>query len=316
MPHSPIPSSPPDEPLLDVKYLRFLDTLYRTRRLSRTAELLGQSPPTMSIWLATLRDQLRDPLFVRTAEGMQPTPRTDALMPLVRQALASLRGIVTGPDSFEPGTAERQFRICMTDGSILTLLPRILAHMRISAPRVKIKAIKISTRTPRLMENGDADLALGLVPSLATGFYQQALFDQVWVCLVNPEHPFINKRLELAEYAQARHIDIPEGTGHAMLSEAMARSQVVRRVALEIPVYLGMPAIISSSDLIATVPSLTGHTLARRSGLSIYPCPVPIPPFTVMQYWHERVHLDPGHRWLRQVVYDVCADRTRAPAAL
>lgn len=304
-----------DEPLPDVKYLRFLDTLYRTRRLSRTAELLGQSAPTMSIWLAALREQLHDALFVRTPGGMQPTPRTEALIPLVRTALASLRGIVAGPEAFDPETAQRQFRLCMTDGSMLTLLPRILAHLRLRAPQVKLKAIKISARTPRLLENGDADLALGFVPTLATGFYQQALFDQVWVCLVNPDHPVISKRLDLATYAQARHIEIPEGTGHAMLADALARHQIARQVALEIPVYLGMPAIISCSDLIATVPSLTGHTLARRSGLSIYPCPVPVPAFTVMQYWHERVHLDAGHRWFRQVIHEVCADRTRTPAA-
>lgn len=302
-----------DESLPDVKYLRFLDTLYRTRRLSRTAELLGQSAPTMSIWLAALREQLRDALFVRTPGGMQPTPRTESLMPLVRNALDSLRGIVAGPGSFDPQTAERQFRLCMTDGSMLTLLPRILAHLRLQAPQVKLKAIKINARTPRLLESGEADLALGFVPTLATGFYQQALFDQVWVCLVNPDHPEIGKRLDLETYAQARHIEIPGGTGHAMLADALARHQVMRRVALEIPVYLGIPAIISSSDLIATVPSLTGHTLARRSGLSIHPCPVPVPSFTVMQYWHERVHLDAGHRWLRQAVHDVCADRTRTP---
>ena len=79
-----------EAPLVDVKYLRFLDVLYRTRRLSHAAELLGQSAPTMSIWLAALRELTGDPLFVRTPAGMQPTPRVETMMPLVRSALAAM----------------------------------------------------------------------------------------------------------------------------------------------------------------------------------------------------------------------------------
>ena len=66
--------------LLDPKSLRLLDLLYSTKSVTRAAERLGQSQPTVSIWLARLRRDLGDPLFVRTPEGMLPTPRIDALM--------------------------------------------------------------------------------------------------------------------------------------------------------------------------------------------------------------------------------------------
>ncbi len=68
-----------DPTLLDIKLLRLLDQLYTTRSVTRAAEALGQSQPTVSIWLAKLRDRLGDPLFVRTAEGMLPTPRNGVL---------------------------------------------------------------------------------------------------------------------------------------------------------------------------------------------------------------------------------------------
>ncbi|WP_341645492.1 LysR family transcriptional regulator [Thauera sp. SDU_THAU2] len=310
-PPRPDALAPGHTPLLDVKYLRFLDVLYRTRRLSHTAHLLDQSPPTMSIWLAALRERFGDPLFVRMADGMQPTPRVEAMMPLVRSALAALQGLVADPDDFDPGTATRHFRLCMSDGSILTLLPGLLSQIRRKAPNVRLEAIRIGADVPQLLANGEADLALGYLPVLENGFYQQALFEQVWVCLANPAHPLIRSGLDIDTYAAARHVDIPQGTGHAMLKAALARQQIQRQVCLEIPVYLGLPAIVSGSDLIATVPSLTGYTLARVSGLDVYPCPVPMPPFMVMQYWHERFHLDPGNRWLRRQVYEVCAGRGR-----
>ena len=292
----------PDDLLLDVKLLRFFDVLYSTRRLARAAEQLGQSAPTVSIWLTQLREALKDPLFVRTASGMLPTPRADALLPTVQEALRALRALSSEPRPFEPEHADRVFRICMTDGGMLTLLPHVLMRLRKLAPHVQVEVIKLGSDTAPLLESGEADLAIGLVPDLDAGFYQQALFDQVWVCLVNPEHPRVRNRLNTDDYSLEGHIDIVHGTGHRMLAAALERARVSRKVFVELPVYLGVPAIVSSSDLIATMPSRTGHTLARSFGLNLFACPVPVPPFTVKQYWHERFHHDAGHRWLRGLV--------------
>ncbi|MCW5652547.1 LysR family transcriptional regulator [Hydrogenophaga sp.] len=299
----------PDDPLLDVKLLRFFDALYTLRRLGRVAEQLGQSPPTVSIWLSHLRTALQDPLFVRTATGMQPTPRADALIGTVREALAAIRSLSEEPPDFNPAQDARGFRLCMSDGGMLTLLPQLLAHMRVHAPQVRLEAIKISPQTAAQLESGEADLAVGLVPDLDKGFYQQALFDQVWVCLVNPEHPRLRNTLDRQAYMREGHVNIVYGTGHRMLDAALERAQVTRQVFLEMPVYMGIPAIVSSSDLIATMPSRTGHALARSSGLSLFPCPIPVPPFTVKQYWHERYHHDPGLRWLRSVVQSLFLER-------
>ncbi len=62
------------EALPEPKLLQLFDVLYQCRSVTRAAEQLGQSQPTISIWLARLREQLNDPLFVRTPGGMAPTP--------------------------------------------------------------------------------------------------------------------------------------------------------------------------------------------------------------------------------------------------
>lgn len=306
----------PSDPLLDVKLLRFFDALYTTRRLGRVAEELGQSAPTVSIWLSQLRVALQDPLFVRTAAGMQPTPRADALIDTVREALSAIRSLNEEPKGFDPAQDARAFRVCMSDGGMLTLLPKLLAHVRVHAPHVRLEAIKINPQTAAMLEAGEADLAVGLVPDLDKGFYQQSLFDQVWVCLVNPEHPRLRNALDREAYMREGHVNVMHGTGHRMLDAALERAQVSRKVFLEMPVYMGIPAIVSSSDLIATMPNRTGHALARSFGLSLFPCPIPVPPFTVKQYWHERYHHDPGHRWLRSVVQSLFMERTVRAAEL
>ncbi len=293
-----------DAELLDLKLLRLFDLLYNNGSVTRTAEMLGQSQPTVSIWLGQLRRMLNDPLFVRTPAGMQPTPRADALVGIVREALDSLRRLSETQPDFDPSVAKRRFRICMTDASHITLLPQLLAHVRTQAPGVAIVAARIDADTPRALQAVDVDLALGVIPDLEAGFYQQTLFDQDWVCLANARHPRIGKTLSLKTYKAEAHIGIIYGTGHRLLDAALQAHGIERRVLLELPGFLGLPAIVSTTDLIASLPRQIGETLARLGDLRVDPCPVPIPTFAVKQHWHARYHHDAANRWLR----GVCAE--------
>jgi DNA-binding transcriptional LysR family regulator len=294
--------------LLDTKLLRLLDLLYTTRSVTRAAEQLGQSQPTVSIWLARLRKQLGDPLFVRTSEGMQPTPRTDALITVVREVLEGLRRLSESQSSFDPSTAQRRFSICMTDASHITLLPRLLSHVRALAPGVMLEATRIDASLARALQSGEADLALGFLPWLDAGFYQQPLFAQDWICLANAQHPRVvdeqAAHWNLGVYQAEAHIGISSGTGYQLLDNAVAALRITRQIRLELPGFLGLSAILSTSDLIATLPRHIGETLARAAGLRALPCPFAIPGFTVKQYWHARYHHDAANRWLR----GVCAE--------
>jgi DNA-binding transcriptional LysR family regulator len=292
----------PGDDLFDPKLLRLLDLLHRTRSVTQAAELLGQSQPTVSIWLARLRRRLDDPLFVRTPAGMQPTPRTEALIGPVREALAGLQRLSAREAPFDPARAERTFRICMTDASHVTLLPKLLAHVRALAPGIRIAAERIDERTAEALQSGEADLALGLVPWLDAGFYQQVLFPQDWVCLVNPRHPRVKKTLTRRLYEAEGHVVIVGGTGAGLLADALKRAKVSRRVVLELPGFLGLGAIVASTDLVATLPRHIGQTLSTSAGLTVHVCPVAVPPFTVKQHWHARAHHDSANRWLRAAV--------------
>jgi DNA-binding transcriptional LysR family regulator len=291
-----------DAALPDVHLLRLFDLLYSTHSVTRAAEQLGLSQPTVSIWLGKLRQQLHDPLFVRTPDGMQPTPRADELIVATREALEALRRVAAHGAAFEPASSTRRFSICMTDASHITLLPQLLAHVRALAPRVSLEAARIGDETAHALQAGEADLAVGLVPWLESGFYQQTLFPQDWVCLANPQHPRIGKSLTLRLYKDEAHIGIVAGTGAQLLVDALERHGVQRRIVLELPGFLGLAAIVSTTDLVATLPRHIGETLAAMGGLRVHACPVPVPPFTVKQHWHARYHHEPGNRWLRSVV--------------
>lgn len=296
--------------LLSIKLLRLFDLLYSTNSVTRAGEAMGQSQPTVSNWLGRLRRQLGDELFVRTAAGMQATPRAEELIVPVREALAALRRVAAPAEAFDPSVATRRFRICMTDASHITLLPRLLAHVRAAAPGVRLEAARIDEQTGQALQSGQADLAIGLVPWLESGFYQQVLYPQDWVCLVNARHPRIGaKGLGLRDYKAEAHIGIVGGTGIQLLEAALERQQVERRILLELPGFLGLAAIVSTTDLVATVPRHIGETLASSSAgvLNVHDCPVPVPPFTVKQHWHARFHQDSANRWLRALCEELFA---------
>ncbi len=301
----------PDTPLLDSNLLQLFVVLYNTRSVTRSAEQLNMAQPTVSIWLSKLRQQLNDPLFVRTPSGMQPTPVADALIISAREALESLRRISYWDEKFDPATVERKFCICMSDVANITLLPKILAHVRSVAPNIRLKASRIDRQTAQIMEAGEADLAIGLLPELGKGFYQQSLFSQDWVCLASPQHPRIQGVLTQAIYEQEGHIDVIPGTGHRLLSVAAESKGVRRRVVLELSAYLGLSVVVRTTDLLATLPRQMAETLAGIGNLKVYPCPFFVPSFAVKQHWHARVHHDAGNRWLRGICAELFVRRNK-----
>ena len=299
----------PDLELLDIKLLRLLDQLYDSRSVTRAAEALGQSQPTVSIWLARLRKHLNDPLFVRTADGMLPTPRTDALIGTVREVLQGLQRLNETALEFNPAVAERRFCISMTDASHITLLPRLLSHVRAIAPGIALEAGLINGGLAQALQAGEADLALGYLPWLDTGFYQQTLYSQDWICLVNARHPRLGSDLDAdmantwnqEVYQSEAHIAISSGTGYQLLDGTLASLTISRKILLELPGFLGLSAILSTTDLVATLPRHIGETLAHNAGLRVLPCPFAIPGFAVKQYWHERYQHDSANRWMRGI---------------
>jgi DNA-binding transcriptional LysR family regulator len=294
-------SDRPDTNLLDPRLLRLFDALFATGSVTKAADKLGQSQPTISIWLARLREELNDPLFIRSAEGMLPTPRAQALIGTAREALEKLRQLSELRPDFDPSLAKRRFSICMTDASHITMLPTILAHVRRVAPGIRIEATQIGPDTPQMLQSGDADLALGYISDLDAGHFQQTLFPQDWVCLVNAKHGRIGDQISIKEFKREGHVFIHSGTGHQLLDDALQKQRIVLDVVLELPGFLGLPAIVGTTDLLATLPRHIGETLAHNYGLRVLTCPLSVSGFSVKQYWHARFHHDSANQWLRSI---------------
>lgn len=288
--------------LPDPKLLRLFDLLYDLRSVTRVAERLGQSQPTVSIGLGRLRRQLGDELFVKTSAGMVPTPQADELIGPCREVLESLRRLTEREPTWNPRTAHRTFQICMSDASHVTLLPRLLATIRTEAPGVRLAAAPLDGNTAHTLGSGEADVAIGYAPWLGGGTAGQDLYRQDWVCLANPRHPRLRDGLGIAQFQTEGHVTVESGTGAELLDHALARARLTPKAVLELPGFLGLGPIIATTDLLTTLPRHIGETLARHFQLTVHDCPLPVEGFTVRQHWHLRNTDDPANRWLRETI--------------
>ena len=295
---------------LDLDWLRVFDEVFKTASVSRAADHLGIPQAAASAALIKLRAHFDDPLFSRTARGMLPTPYAQTIQPAIAAALGHLEQARNSRGGFVPAEATRTFRISMTDISEIVLLPTLLNHLRTVAPRVQVEIEKTAPETVRRLQDGDVDLAVGFMPQLDAGFYQQVLFAQNFVCLVAREHPTIGARLTRAAYAREGHVLVSaSGTGHAIVDKTLERAGIARPVVLRVPSFLGVARIVAETALIATVPLRYGELMATRESIRLMPVPYPLPHYDVKQHWHQRFHSDPGNAWLRRTIAELLGER-------
>ena len=293
-------------PDVDFRLLEIFQEVYRTRSVSEAAENIELSQPSVSIALGKLRKRFNDPLFVRTSKGMEPTPLAAELMERLSEALGLLASALQHRIVFDPKQSDRCFYICMTDISQIVLLPRLLNYLKDAAPSVRIMVINISADTPKLLESGEADLAIGFMPQLEAGFYQQKLFSQHFVCMLRKDHPRIGDSISLEQFTSEAHIQVTtSGTGHWIIDKVLAEKRLNRRIALRVPNFLGIGLIVANTDLLVTVPARLGEALASTPNLKTLAAPVAFPQYAVKQHWHERYHHDPRSQWLRRVVAEL-----------
>jgi DNA-binding transcriptional LysR family regulator len=291
---------------MDMKLLAVFDEVYKTRSVSRAGENLGLPQTSVSLALGRLRRQFNDPLFVRTSEGMVPTPHAASLLGPLRQALELLRVATKQQVLFDPAGSERRFRISMTDISHLEFLPGLVNRINTLAPSVRIEVLRITADTPKMLESGESDLAVGFMPELEAGFYQQRLFDQTFACVVRKDHPRIDLKVTTAAFKREKHVVITAaGTGHSLVEHELERLGVRHRVMLLLPTLPGVGNLLAHTDLVATVPERIAQMLVRIANVKALAPPFELPRFAIKQHWHERYQQDPANRWLRSVIAEL-----------
>ena len=299
---------------LDCKLLSIFYYIYKFKSVSVAAEHLAMSQPTVSNILNKIRLHYNDPLFLRIGNEMVPTELSKQLYPLVSEALSKVEIINNFSVNFDESASQQQFTVAMTDVSHLVLLPKISQYLKQHAPHVKLNVRAITSETSYQMANGEIDLAIGFLPQLENGFYQQKLFEQFYVVIASKDHPRLsNQHISVEQYLTESHIDIDAGVGHYHIANELLNLELKRNVLMRIPSYLGVGLVVQDTDSIATVPYYLSEVLLSRGNLQILPAPISFPTYSIKQYWHMSCHHKTSHQWLRHMCYEIFSQVNSMP---
>ena len=307
---------------LDLNLLKVFDAVMEERSVLRASQKVALSQSAVSHSLARLREMLDDELFVRTATGMQPTARALTMAPQVRQALRSLEAAVERP-TFAPASSTKPFTLAANDFTTMVLAPPLLKILSREAPAIDL-TIKPVTRIDlaEQIDLGRIDVAIGVFSSPPSRFRTALLFEYDDVLIVGGKRKF--GRLDNAKLATLPLVVVSFGgeqegaiggfiseRGLARRSEMYDRTALERalsdsdrpaRIAVTLPHFLAVPALLADSELAAIVPRPLAHALGQTQAITTHELPYTTTPVEVRLLWHERVEGEPSHEWLHDLL--------------
>jgi DNA-binding transcriptional LysR family regulator len=129
-----------------------------------------------------------------------------------------------------------------------------------------------------------------------------------FVLVARRGHPLAAQSLSLEAYAALDHVLVsPRGDTSGAVDRALADFRLKRRIALLVATYLALPAVLASSDLVATVPRRTAQQIAAMTAIEIMPLAIDLSVHVSMA-WHRRATSEPAQAWFRSLLIEAAKD--------
>jgi DNA-binding transcriptional LysR family regulator len=295
---------------IDLSLLVLFSTVLEQRHVARAAAKLNLTPSAVSHGLRRLREQLNDPLFLKTPSGVAPTARALALAGPIAEILVRVEGVVAAAGPFDPKTAQRGFTIGAPDAIAAIFLAPLVAVLEREAPGVDLRLLNLMPQhhgrpTSQVWSGALAeldaqrlDLALLPIGPPPPRFEAKLLFEEDFVVAMRRGHP-LAREFGLTAYLAARHMLVSAiGDAFGVVDAKLAECGLSRRIALTAPNFALALMLLAESELIATLPRrLVAHHAAR---FNLTTCPVPLPwtPDPVRVVAAKSALADAGIAWL------------------
>jgi DNA-binding transcriptional LysR family regulator len=292
----------------DFNLLLTLDVLLAEGSVAGAARRLRLSPSAMSRALARLRDVTGDPLLVRAGRSLVPTPRAIELRSQVGALVDGANAVLRPAEKLDLAKLERRFTLRTSEGFAETFGPQLLSRIGTVAPGVTLQFVSKPDKESAPLREGEVDIETGVI-DLTTAPEMRALplFDDRWVGVVRAGHALARGKVTANRYVGADHVHIlRRGLHSTEIDGAVEAAGLTRHVAIIVQGFSAALALARETDLVATVPER--HTAGLRKGMHSFTLPLTLPPFRLSMIWHPRMDGDLAHRWLRDLIRDVCAE--------
>ena len=301
---------------IELYLIRVLHTLITERSVSRAALRLQSSQPAVSAQLRRLRELTGDPLLVRAGNGMTPTATALQLLAPAATLLQEADRLFSPRSrerSFEPLTSATTFRIAASDYLDPLFLPELVARLKTAAPQVRLELLPLSGEFDyrRSLAGGDVDLVIGNWLEPPGELHLGRLVSDEVVCLVAEDHPAVRmaagRGWTAEKYLACEHVaPTPTFRGaRGVIDEHLEGLRLSRDIAVRSAHFSLIPLMVAQSLLVLTTGRLFCSRYVDSLPVRVVRCPVPFPPLTYFQLWHDLTHASAAMRWLREQVRDV-----------
>lgn len=290
---------------IDLNLLVAFEALFEEASVTVAARRLYLGQPAMSAALGRLRALFEDELFIRIGSRMQPTSKAQAIAPEIKAALEQIRQAIASSQAFDPASARQSFAISTSDSLSYIIVPKLLEVCRQTAPGIDLRLIGFEKdEVGELLQKGVIDVALGVFQSLPHQTYHETLFEEKFVGIARKGHPAVtNGLMSLKAFVSTPHaLFTLRRDAIGEVDKVLAKYNLQRRIGLTISHALVLPAIVSNSDLIASVPSRLAKHFVGREALEIFELPIKIESWTVSILWSKLADRNSANKWLRQML--------------
>ncbi len=298
-------SKAPDPFSTDFHALNVLARVYRLGSFTKTAESLDLNQSAISYTIDKLRHIFSDPLFVREGRRLLPTARCEEIVPEAERLLRDFSMLAKAVD-FDPSTTSGRFTIACNYYERVLYIPKIVQTLKATAPNISLEIIDSADHGHEKLLDASADLLIGPFERYGAAFYSRFLYDEQYVCLMDPNHPMAGRTLSLKDYLSLQHVYVTYGGQwkSQYILELEKQNQELK-VAIRIPSPAAIDSLVLGTDFVATVPERLSRQIGK--GLCISNCPVPAP-ITIKLVWTARNHASPMHKWVREQIQSVIAE--------
>ena len=299
---------------VDLNLLRTFHAMYTAGSVSRAAEQLGLSQPTLSHCLSRLRILYKRPA-VRARAGRHGAhgQGRPSRAPRCGTRCNILDVAIQQDERYDPAASARTFRLHMSDIGETIFLPPLLSTLAARAPDVRLEAVQLDDKDilPAL-ESGHVDLALGYIPVLA-GVERAFLLHEHYVVLMRADHPLAARKPTRAALASLHYVLV---RSHPATARALDDLGLTDNIRLSTPHFMVLPRIVAETDLAVLMPARLAAAFAPLGAYALWRPRVGLPAFDVSVHWYWRFAGDPGNRWLRELIVALFGEKRGADRAV
>ena len=295
---------------IDLNLLVSLDAILDERHVTRAADRLGLTQPTMSHTLGRLRRLFDDELLIRIGRNYELTPLAQEIREPLRDILKQIEQTIERRPTFDPAVDQRLFTIAASDYATFLVLQPALRRMQDEAPGVRLEVHPLHPSSRLAVEAGDIDLAI-FPAAIGPELPHESLFNDRWVAVAWSGNEEVHGSLSLEQYLKLPHVaygsDLRNLEGAGILDRSILLRHPETNVAMMMSSFFMLPFMLSQTRYIAIVHERMALQLAQQGDFKILHLEFPTDHFTEAMYWHPRLTPDPAHRWLRTYLLDCTA---------